>query len=121
MKMLIVEDNPMIATAIERAGEQLSMTAVRATDGWDAIEKLEAAEYAAIVIDTDVARQSGYGVLTYLREEVGGRLDNVIVLTSSTDDELRRHLDERLNVIAKSDEPSDITDAIRIACGEEEG
>jgi len=48
-RILIVEDNPMLAEAIERAGEQLQLFADRATDGWDAIEMLECGEYAAIV------------------------------------------------------------------------
>ena len=39
-RLLIVEDNPLIAAAIEKAGERLNMRADVATDGWEAIEKL---------------------------------------------------------------------------------
>ena len=65
-KILVVEDNPVICREIE---SQFNCDC--ATDGWDAIEKLETSDYAAIVIDADVPRHSGYGVLTYLREENG--------------------------------------------------
>src|SRR2546423_1427372 len=57
-------------------------------------------QYAAIVIDSDMPRHSGFGVITYLREEVGEQLDNVIVLTSSDEDTLRKKLSqEQLKVV----------------------
>jgi len=100
-KVLVVEESPFMAEAIEAAGE-LPFTCERATDGWDAIEKLETEHYAAIVIDSDLPRHSGFGVLTYLREEVGDELDNVIMVTSSDEDTLRRKLNqERLKVVSK--------------------
>ena len=46
MKILIVEDNPLLVQAIERAGEELRVGVDCATDGWEAIEKLESEEYA---------------------------------------------------------------------------
>jgi DNA-binding response OmpR family regulator len=100
-KVLVVEENPLMAEAIEAAGE-LPFTCERATDGWDAIEKLETEHYAAIVIDSDLPRHSGFGVLTYLREEVGEALDNVIMVTNSDEGTLRRKLNqERLNVVRR--------------------
>ena len=102
-RILIVEDNPMLAEAIERAGEQLQLSADCASDGWDAIGYLESEQYAAIVIDTDLPRHSGYGVLTYLREENGMELDNVILMTDSDCDEVRRKVSgQRVTVIAKN-------------------
>ena len=108
-KILIVEDNATIASAIEQAGTELRFVCDRATDGWDAIEKLETEEYAAIVIDADVPRHSGYGVLTYLREEIGEDLGNVILMTSSDRDEVRRRLGGHLTVCDKADAVAEIT------------
>jgi sigma-B regulation protein RsbU (phosphoserine phosphatase) len=100
-KVLVVEESPLMAEAIEAAGE-LPFTCERATDGWDAIEKLETEHYAAIVIDSELPRHSGFGVLTYLREEVGEELDHVIVVTSSDEGTLRRKLNqERLHVVRR--------------------
>jgi DNA-binding response OmpR family regulator len=115
MKILIVEDNLLISQAIERAGERLLMTADTATDGWAAIEKLESEDYDAIVIDTDLPRHSGFGVLTYLREEVGDDLGNVILMTSSDRDEVRRKVTDRVQVIEKSDE-AELERAMRAIC-----
>ena len=112
-KVLIVEDNAALAQRFEDAGEALCFTCDRATDGWEAIEKLETQSYAAILIDTDVARHSGFGVLTYLREEVGDDFPNVIVMTSSDRDEIRRKISDKLTVVSKDDAVSELTRFLR--------
>src|SRR3954469_18149111 len=97
-KILVVEDNPAIARTIE---ERFNCDC--ASDGWDAISKLETEDYAAIVIDADVSCHSGYGVLTYLREEVGENLGHVIMISASADhDEVRRRVGDTLTVVDKS-------------------
>jgi DNA-binding response OmpR family regulator len=103
-RILVVEDTPTIADAIEER-----YACDRATDGWDAIEKLETRDYAAIVIDGDVPRQSGYGVLTYLREEVGDDVGNVIFMTSSGHDAVRRKFGAALHVVDKENAIEEIT------------
>jgi DNA-binding response OmpR family regulator len=112
-RLLIVENNPLIVTAIEKAGERLNLHADVATDGWDAIEKLRNQDYAAIVINTDLPRHSGYGVLTYLRQENGDHLDNVILMTGSDQESMRQH--EGLPVIARTEVIDDIAAAFTVA------
>ena len=114
-RVLIVEDNPLIAAAIEKAGQRLNLRTDVATDGWDAIEKLQNERYAAIVIDTDLPRHSGYGVLTYLREENGDHLENVILMTSSD-----QQFTEHLRVIAKTTVVEEIAAAVSSAFEGEE-
>lgn len=113
MKILLVEDNPLIASAIEREGDSKQIRTEHATDGWEAIEKLEHDDYSAIVIDTDLPRHSGFGVLTYLREEVGPDLGNVVVMTSSD-----RQFDDAVSVVRKTDEFSELARAVFLACGD---
>ncbi len=112
MKILLVEDNPLIVSAIEREGDSKQIRTEHATDGWDAIEKLENDDYSAIVIDTDLPRHSGFGVLTYLREEIGLDFGNVVVMTSSD-----RKFDDRVSVVRKTDEMSELARAVFVACG----
>ena len=112
MKLLIVEDNPLIAAAIEKAGERLNLQAEFATDGWDAIEMLQNEQYKAIVIDTDLPRHSGYGVVSYLREEVGDRLGNVLLMTSSDHATVRHCTSESLRVIGKTAQVDEIVAAL---------
>ena len=103
-KILVVENNPEVSRTIE---ERFNCDC--ATDGWDAISKLENCDYAAIVIDADVPHQSGYGVLAYLREEVGEDLRHVIFMTSSDRDVVRRDFGDRLTVVGKDQAVDEIT------------
>ena len=114
-KLLIVENNPLVAAAIEKAGERLQMHADVATDGWEAIELLRNAKYRAIVIDTDLPRHSGYGVLSYLREENGNRLENVILMTSSDRALVRQRVAEPLQIIMTTEAVDEIADAMNSA------
>jgi CheY-like chemotaxis protein len=102
-RVLVVEENPLVAQAIEAATDRFpTLRLDRATDGWQAIELLETEQYAAIVIDSDMPRHSGFGVITYLREEVGEQLSNVIVVTSSDEGTLRRKLSqEQLKIVSR--------------------
>lgn len=102
-RILVVEDNPTICREMEK-----QFNCDCATDGWDAIEKLETGAYEAILIDADVPHHSGYGVLTYLREEVG-ELSNVVFMTSSDCEEIRRRVGSSLHVVAKSDAVGEVT------------
>jgi DNA-binding response OmpR family regulator len=97
-RVLIVEDNPLICRQMEQR-----FNCDCATDGWDAIEKLETCDYAAIVIDADVPHHSGYGVLTYLREENGADMPNVILMTSSDREEMIRRVGTGMMVVDKAD------------------
>lgn len=104
-KILVVENNPDFCRTIE---ERFNCDC--ATDGWDAISKLETEDYAAIVIDADVPHYSGYGVLAYLREEVGEDLRHVIFMTASSDrDAVRRNFGDRLTVVGKDQAVAEIT------------
>ena len=118
MKLLIVEDNPLIAAAIEKAGERLNLKADFATDGWDAIQKLQNEEYSAIVIDTDLPRHSGYGVVSDLREEGGDRLENVVLMTSSDHATVRQYTSDSLRVIGRTEQIDVIVAALE--CDETE-
>jgi CheY-like chemotaxis protein len=113
-KVLVVEENPLFANAIEAAGDRFPITLDRATDGWQAIEMLETGDYAAIVIDSDMPRHSGFGVITYLREEVGGdHLNNVIVMTNSDEDTLRKKLSqEELRVVRRENAVEELTNVL---------
>jgi DNA-binding response OmpR family regulator len=112
-RVLIVGDNPLVLEAVEKAGRQFRMESDLATDGWEAIEKLRTERYAAIVIDTDLPRHSGFGVLTYLRQENGDQLANVILMTSADRDDVRRRVSEdRLQVIRKTELVDEIAAAM---------
>jgi DNA-binding response OmpR family regulator len=112
-RLLIVENNPTIAAAIEQAGERLAMQCDIATDGWEAIALLRDEDYHAIVINADLPRQSGYGVLSYLREENGDRLAHVIVM--GADDEQVRQRVSGVRIMRTTSEIAELERAVSSA------
>ena len=101
-RLLIVEHNDSISGAVEQALQRLHLIADRVTDGWDAIAKLEERDYAVIVVDVNLPRRTGFGVFTYLREERGHDLGNLIMMTDADEEEVSRKLGEdRVHVIRK--------------------
>jgi DNA-binding response OmpR family regulator len=115
-KVLIVENDAIVAQAVELSGARIHLTADRVTDGWEAIEKLEEHDYAAIVIDADLPGFSGYGVVQFLRQEQGDALENVIMLTSGDRQTVVQKISaERLHVLRKST-PAAQLDAAMSAC-----
>ncbi len=87
-----------------------------ATDGWEAIEMLREGSYRAILIDADLPLHSGYGVLSYLREENGNHLGNVILMTSADTTAVRRRVNEPLQIIMKTEVVDEIAEAVTSAC-----
>jgi DNA-binding response OmpR family regulator len=112
--MLIVESDPTVATAIETAGARLNLLADRASDGWDAIGKLEENDYSVVFVDLEIPQASGFGVLTYLRQELGHELDRVVLMTRDDESKLRNRIHEdRCRVIGRSSSVDDITETLR--------
>jgi len=112
-RLLIVENNDIITAAVEKAGHQLKFIVDKATDGWDAIAHLEQREYDAILVDANLPSCSGFGVVTYLREE-HGNLENLILMTDSDQADLSRRLGEdNLHIIRKTDVVDDLASVIQ--------
>ena len=114
-RLLIVENSELIADAVERAGLRLNLIADKVNDGWDAIAKLEEQDYDAIIVDVNLPRFSGFGVFTYLREERGHDLENLILMTDSNEDEISRRLGEDSVTVIRKDHVEELQSAIE-AC-----
>ena len=113
-KILVVEDDPGLAQAIEEAGSQFNLQADRATDGWDAIEKLEENDYSLIVVDLEVPQSSGYGVVTFLRQEYGHALDRLILMTGHDQHSVEAKVHEcRCRIISRTDSVDQLAEAMR--------
>ncbi|MGH9459335.1 MAG: hypothetical protein ACRD2J_16995 [Thermoanaerobaculia bacterium] len=111
-KLLIVENDPLVTRAVEKAAADLDLCPVTVTDGWDAIGRLESDEYVAVVVDTDVPDRSGYGLIRYISEEFGEEsLDRVLVLTS--DESAAAILGERIHKLRRTDQVDELEKEIR--------
>ena len=92
-RILIADDDPqmrrLIRSILERDGYEIT----EAVDGLDALDQMESKSFDLMVLDVDMPRLDGLGVLEELRARVTTSGVPVIVLTTRTDDTESRVLD----------------------------
>jgi CheY-like chemotaxis protein len=91
--ILIADDDPqmrrLVRSILERDGYEVS----EAADGLDALDQVESKTFDLMVLDVDMPRLDGLGVLEELRARVTTSGVPVIVLTAGTNDTESRVLD----------------------------
>ena len=87
-RILLVEDEPMIASRIEQVLAP-SSTIVTVENGDAAIESLINEPYDCVLLDLTLARLSGFDVLRHMAMRQPEMLRNTIILTAATDESLQ--------------------------------
>jgi CheY-like chemotaxis protein len=109
-KILVVDDDDSIRLMVERVLRRENYEVDSASDGFEAIEKLDHNEYATILLDLMMPRVDGFGVLDYLEEHRPELGRNVIVMSANipaASDAARER-----NVVRVVPKPFDISDLI---------
>jgi len=117
--VLLVDDNDATCTLIT-AVLQRDFAIDVATDGGEALEKLKAGQYAAIVLDLRMPPPDGYAVMDALTESRPELLKRIIILTAALS---KRELERLKNypvcdVIAKPFEVEALLAAVKKCAGE---
>ena len=71
-RVLVVDDEPAIRALVTKIVERAGFPVDSARDGADALDKLQAQEYAVLVVDLMMPNLDGYGLIQRLKER-GGR------------------------------------------------
>jgi two-component system, NtrC family, response regulator PilR len=79
-RILIVDDDSSIRTLLSVVAARAGVEADVASDGIEAMQKLEADDYDLVVLDLSMPRMNGYDLIERLRERRPGPA--VIVLTA---------------------------------------
>jgi len=79
-RILVVDDEPAVQSALSRALAMESYEVARAADGVQALERLGASPYEAVILDIAMPRLDGLEVCRRLRE--GGNRTPVLILTA---------------------------------------
>ncbi len=119
-RLLLVEDS-LIArdlqrTILESAGYRVTV----ALDGMDALEKLRAEAYAAVVTDVEMPRMDGFELLAWIRAQEATRELPVVVVTSRERPEDRRRgleLGADAYILKSSFDQSSLLDTLRLLVG----
>jgi type IV pilus assembly protein PilB len=92
-RILLADDDPqmrkLVRSILERDGYEIT----EAVDGLDALEQMESKSFDLMILDVDMPRLDGLGVLEELRARVSTSGVPVIVLTARSDDTESRVLD----------------------------
>ncbi|HEX6267139.1 MAG TPA: response regulator [Burkholderiales bacterium] len=80
MRILVVEDDPLLGRGVQAGLEQAGFAPDWVRDGVAAASALGAGEYAAVVLDLGLPRLEGLGLLRRLRE--GGDRTPVLILSA---------------------------------------
>lgn len=98
-KILLVEDEKIIAKAYQIGFEHAGFSVVNAYDGEDGLEKARAERPDIILLDLIMPKMDGITMLEKMRKEEWGKDLPVLILTNSND--LKRH--ERADELKISD------------------
>jgi DNA-binding response OmpR family regulator len=90
-RVLVVDDEPAIRALVAKIVERAGFPVDSARDGADAIEKLEAHEYAVVVVDLMMPNVDGFGLINYLKGRSGER--PAVIVISAGDPGVFRQLD----------------------------
>lgn len=83
MSVLIVENDPSIATLIASICKYRGWNCESVPDGDAAVARLRRNRYSAIVLDLMLPRRNGFEVLAFLRAERRAPLKRVVVITAA--------------------------------------
>jgi DNA-binding response OmpR family regulator len=87
-RVLLVEDDPVIAARIEFAlGKECAVTTVE--DGEAAIRHLLDGNYECVLLDLTLARLSGFDVLRHMIVRQPRMLKSTVIMTAATDESLQ--------------------------------
>jgi type IV pilus assembly protein PilB len=92
-RILVADDDPQMRRLIRSILERDGFDVTEAADGLDALEAMESHPVDLLVLDIDMPRLDGLGVLEELRARVKTSSVPVIVLTARSDDTESRVLD----------------------------
>ncbi len=90
-RVLVVDDEPAIRALVTKIVERAGFPVESARDGADAIEKLEAREYAVVVVDLMMPNIDGFGLIDYLKKRTHER--PAVIVISAGDPGAFRQLD----------------------------
>lgn len=102
VSILIAEDDESVRKLVGIVLNRGGFAVDTARSGAEAIEKIDASFYDAILLDLNMRPGSGFDVIAHLEASAPGRLaERVIVLTAVADVELRRLEGKRLFSIVR--------------------
>jgi DNA-binding response OmpR family regulator len=92
-RVLVADDDPQMRRLVRSVLEREGFEIIEAGDGLDALEAIERGGVSLVILDLDMPRLDGFGVLDELRAQVRTAALPVIVLTAQHGESEEKALD----------------------------
>lgn len=89
-RVMTVDDSSTVRKILRQTLEQAGYEVLEAEDGQDALQVLDKEAIDLLVTDLNMPNLNGIGLIKELRKIPGRRFLPIIMLTSETEDEIRR-------------------------------
>lgn len=114
-RVLVVDDDQSIRSLVRTIVRRENIPVDEAADGQEAIEKLQARDYAVILLDLMMPRVDGFGVIAYLKANPPLRKPVVLVITAYADQKFKSvDADIVSGVVRKPFEVSELGNVVRL-------
>jgi CheY-like chemotaxis protein len=116
-RVLVVDDDENIRRLEKRVLERSGYQVQQAADGREAIERIEADGYAAIVLDLMMPHVDGFGVIEHLARTKPAMMSKTVIATAFPRDAASRRLNDVCRVIVKPFDIEQLITAVRECVG----
>jgi CheY-like chemotaxis protein len=117
IRVLVVDDNEAIRRLVSKLLQHEGYAIDEAIDGLEALEKLDARSYDAVILDLMMPRATGFDVIAALRERNPGVLKKVVVLTAAMSKIDNEELNDVAGVVSKPFELDNLVTTVRDCIG----
>ena len=113
-KILVIEDEPIIAKICSRVLSSEGFTVDVATNGLIALDMLKKSGYDVCISDIRIPEISGIELYRYIRNEQPNLIGNIIFISGDVlNNEVKHFLtDNSVNFLAKPFSPQELSDAV---------
>ena len=112
-RVLIADDESSIRLLVSRVLRRAGFDPVEATDGQDAIEHLDAADYDVLVLDLMMPRVDGFGVVEHLIETKPQMMEKTVVMTAFPKAAAKERLHHLCCILSKPFEVAELISLVR--------
>ena len=116
--ILVIDDSGSFRTVVKLALQKAGFSVVEASDGQDAVDKLDSAKPNLIVCDVNMPRMDGLSFARHVKASSAHRFTPMIMLTTESQD-AKKAEGKAAGVrawITKPFQPSQLVDAVHKLC-----
>ena len=112
-RVLVADDEDSIRTLVSRVLRRAGFDPIEASDGQHAIDKLDVAEFDAVVLDLMMPRVDGFGVVEHLIETKPRMMEKTVVITAFPKAAARERLHHLCCILSKPFDMDELVQVVR--------